>query len=65
MNYVLRNPPLVYRHQRAGRPTTYGAGRMSENNRHIRAVVSVHRLAEQLWRYVLQWCSRNCKKNTI
>jgi hypothetical protein len=30
MNYVLRNPPLVYRHQRAGRPATYRAERTSE-----------------------------------
>jgi hypothetical protein len=32
MNYVLWNPPLVYRHQRAGRPATYRAERTSENS---------------------------------
>jgi hypothetical protein len=34
MNYVLQNPPLVYRLQHAGRPTTYRAERTSENSRH-------------------------------
>jgi hypothetical protein len=62
MNYVLRNPPLVYRHQRAGRSAMYVAGRKSENSRHVRAVVPVHCLVEQLRPYVLQRCSR---KNNI
>jgi hypothetical protein len=59
---VLRNPPLVYQHQRAGRPATYRAERTFENSRHVRAVVPVHRLVEQLRPYVLQRCSRNDKK---
>jgi hypothetical protein len=46
MNYVLRNPPRVYWQQRAGRPATYRAKRTTENSRHIRAVLSVHRLVE-------------------
>jgi hypothetical protein len=52
MNYVLRNPPLVYRHQRAGRLAMYRAERTSENSRHVQAVVRVHRLVEQLRSYV-------------
>jgi hypothetical protein len=48
MNYVLRNPPLVYRHQRAGRPATYRAEGTSEDSRHVLAVVLVHRLVKQL-----------------
>jgi hypothetical protein len=59
MDYVLRNPPLVYQDQRAGRPATYRAERTSENSRHIQAVVPVHRLVEQLRSYVLQRCSHN------
>jgi hypothetical protein len=50
MNYVLWNPPLVYQHQREGHPVTYGAGRTSENSRHVQAVVPVQRLVEQLRR---------------
>jgi hypothetical protein len=65
MNYVLRNPPLVYRHQHAGCPATYRAERTSENSRHVRAVVPVHRLVEQLWPYELQRCSHNYKENII
>jgi hypothetical protein len=65
MNYVLRNPPLVYQHQCAGRPATYRAERTSETNRHIRAVVPIHRLIEQLRPYVLQRCSHNCKKHNL
>jgi hypothetical protein len=64
MNYVLWNPPLVHGHQRAGRPATYSPERMFENSRHVRAVVPVHRLVEQLRTYVIQRCSRNCKKIT-
>jgi hypothetical protein len=62
MNYVLRNPPLVHRHQHAGRLATYRAERASENRRHVRAEVLVHRLIEQLQSYVLQRCIYNCKK---
>jgi hypothetical protein len=65
MNYVLRNPPRVYRHQRAGRPTTYRAEWTAENSRHVRAVVPVHRLVEQLRPYVVQRCSHNCKKHNL
>jgi hypothetical protein len=65
MNYVLRNPPLVYRHQRAGRPATYRAERTSENSQHVRAVVPIHRLVEQLRPYVLQRCCYNCKKHNL
>jgi hypothetical protein len=64
MNYILRNPPLVYRHQRAGGPEPYVAGRTSKNSRHVRAVVPVHCLIEQLQSYVLQRYSRNYKKIT-
>jgi hypothetical protein len=59
MNYILRNLPRVYRKQRAGRPATYHAERTAENSRHVRAVVPVHRLIEQLWLYVVQRCSHN------
>jgi hypothetical protein len=59
MNYVLRNPPRVYRQQRAGRPATYRAERTAENSRHVRAVLPVHRLVKQLWPYVVQRCSHN------
>jgi hypothetical protein len=62
MNYVLRNPPRVYQHQRASRPATYRAERTSENSRHVRAVVLVHHLIEQLRSSVLQRCSHNCKQ---
>jgi hypothetical protein len=31
MNYVLRNPPWVYRQQRAGRPTMYRVEQTTEN----------------------------------
>jgi hypothetical protein len=65
MNYVLRNPPRVYRQQRAGRPATYRAERTAENNRHVRAVVPVHRLIEQLRPYVIQRCSHNSKKTYV
>jgi hypothetical protein len=65
MNYVLWNPSLVYRHQRAGRPTMCRAERTSENSRHVRAVVPVHRLVEQLRAYVLQRCGHNCKKHNL
>jgi hypothetical protein len=61
MNYVLRNPPFVYRHQHAGHPATYRAERTSENNRHIRVVVPVHRLVEQLRPYVLQRAAKTAK----
>jgi hypothetical protein len=64
MIYVLRNPPLVYRHQRAGRPATYGVVRTSENTRLVRALVLVHCLVEQLRPYVLQRCNDSCKKIT-
>jgi hypothetical protein len=62
MNYVLRNPPRVYRQQRAGRPTMYRVERTAENRRHVLAVVPVHRLIEQLRPYVVQRCYHNCKK---
>jgi hypothetical protein len=65
MNYVLRNPPRVYRQQRAGRPATYRAKRTSENSRHVRAVLPVHRLIEQLRPYVVERCSHNCKKYNL
>jgi hypothetical protein len=58
MNYILRN-------QRAGRPITYVAGRTSENNRHVRAVVPVHRLVEELRPYVLQGAAIAAKNNII
>jgi hypothetical protein len=53
MNYILQNPPRVYQQRCAGRPTMYRAERTAENNRHVRAVVSVHRLIEQLQPYVV------------
>jgi hypothetical protein len=62
MNYVLRNPPRVYRQQRAGRSATYRAERTTENSRHVRVVVPIHHLIEQLRAYVVQRCSHNCKK---
>jgi hypothetical protein len=65
MNYVLRNPPRVYRQQRAGLPTTYRAEQTIENSRHVRAVLPVHRLVEQLRPYVVQQCSHNCKKDNL
>jgi hypothetical protein len=65
MNYVLRNPPRVYRQQRAGRPATYRAEWTAENSRHVQAVLPVRRLVEQLWPYVVQWCSHNCKFKRI
>jgi hypothetical protein len=65
MNYVLRNPSRVYRQQHAGRPTTYRAERTAENSRHVRSVVPVHRLIEQLRPYVLQRCSHNRKKDNL
>jgi hypothetical protein len=65
MNYVLYNPPRVYRQQRAGRPTTYRAERTAENSRHVRVVVPVHRLIEQLRPYVVQQCIHNCKKTNL
>jgi hypothetical protein len=65
MNYILRNPPLVYRHQSAGRPATYHAERTSKNSRHVRAVVPVYRLVKQLRPYVLQRYSHNCKKHNL
>jgi hypothetical protein len=61
MNYVLRNPPWVYQHQRAGRPATYRAERTAENSRHVRAVVPVHHLNEQLRPYLIQRCNHNLK----
>jgi hypothetical protein len=65
MNYVFRNPPRVYRQQRAGCPATYRAERTAENSRHVRAMLPVHRLVEQLRPYVVQWCSHNCKKHNL
>jgi hypothetical protein len=65
MNYVLRNPPLLYRHQRVSCPITYRAERTSENSRRVRAVVPVHRPVEQLRSYVLQRCGHNCKKHNL
>jgi hypothetical protein len=62
MNYILRNPPRVYRQQRAGHPATYSAERTAENSRHVRVVVLAHRFIEQLRPYVLQRCSHNGKK---
>jgi hypothetical protein len=62
MNYVLRNPPLVYRHQRVGRPTTYGAERTSKDSRHVRAVVPVHRLFEELQRTYFSGAAITAKK---
>jgi hypothetical protein len=63
MNYVLRNPTRVYRQQRAGRSATYRAEQTAEKSRHVRAVVPVHRLVEQLRPYVVQRCSHNWKKH--
>jgi hypothetical protein len=57
MNYV-----RLYRQQLADRPATYRAERTAENIRHVRAVVPVHCLVEQLRPYVVQRCSHNCKK---
>jgi hypothetical protein len=65
MNYILWNPPVVYRQQRVGRPAMYRAERTSENSRHVRAVVPVQCLIEQLQLYVLQRCIHNCKKNIM
>jgi hypothetical protein len=47
---------------RAGRPATYRTERTAENSRHVRAVLPVRRLVEQLRSYVVQRCSHNCKK---
>jgi hypothetical protein len=66
MNYVLQNPPLVYLHQRASRPqrivSSEGPRTVDTYERWCQSTASSNNSVEQLRLYVLQRCSKNCKK---